>query len=256
MIANYHTHTYRCHHAQGCEWQYIENAIAGGLKILGFSDHAPNPLRPNHLGVRMAPRQLKDYLEVFAKMKRLYGDRMILHCGLELEYEPRRFALQEELMAEAGGVEYLLMGQHFYMDKEGKQNDATLPTVEEEALAAYVDQVLEGLSTGKFLYLAHPEMMHYVGEDAVYKKHYRRLCRETKKMGIPLELNGQGYRCANKHYPDLKFWEIAAEEGCTAVIGADAHTPAAVYKKEEIDGLTAIARKFQIPILESLEDRL
>ena len=41
MLANYHTHTARCHHASGSEREYIEAAIAGGMKILGFSDHAP-----------------------------------------------------------------------------------------------------------------------------------------------------------------------------------------------------------------------
>ncbi len=44
MIANYHTHTWRCHHAKGTEREYVERAIEGGLKILGFSDHTPYPL--------------------------------------------------------------------------------------------------------------------------------------------------------------------------------------------------------------------
>ena len=41
MIANYHTHTWRCNHAHGVEKQYIEKAIGQGLQILGFSDHTP-----------------------------------------------------------------------------------------------------------------------------------------------------------------------------------------------------------------------
>lgn len=36
MIANYHTHTWRCRHADGTEREYVERAIEGGLKILGF----------------------------------------------------------------------------------------------------------------------------------------------------------------------------------------------------------------------------
>lgn len=255
MIANYHTHTFRCHHATGCEWEYIENAIAGGLKILGFADHIPNPLRPAHLGVRMGPHQLKDYTEVLGRMKELYGDRITLRCGLEVEYEPVRFAAQKEMLGEHPAIEYLLMGQHFYLNKEGKQCDATLPTTEEEALAAYVDLVLEGLSTGKFLYLCHPDMLHFTGDDELFRKHYRRLCRETKKMNIPLEINGQGYRY-QKHYPNLKFWELAAEEGCSAMLGTDAHAPQVVFKQDEVAALEAIARKFHIPIIESLEDRL
>ena len=43
MIANYHTHTWRCMHAEGTEREYVERAIEGGLKILGFSDHTPMP---------------------------------------------------------------------------------------------------------------------------------------------------------------------------------------------------------------------
>ena len=35
MIANYHTHTWRCKHASGTERTYVEQAIAAGLKILG-----------------------------------------------------------------------------------------------------------------------------------------------------------------------------------------------------------------------------
>ena len=33
MIANYHTHTWRCRHADGTEREYVERAIEGGLKI-------------------------------------------------------------------------------------------------------------------------------------------------------------------------------------------------------------------------------
>ena len=41
MICNYHTHTFRCHHAVGTEREYIERAIAGGIKKMGFSEHIP-----------------------------------------------------------------------------------------------------------------------------------------------------------------------------------------------------------------------
>ena len=41
MFANYHTHTSRCHHAIGEDREYVEHAIAHGMKELGFSDHCP-----------------------------------------------------------------------------------------------------------------------------------------------------------------------------------------------------------------------
>ena len=52
MIANYHTHTYRCGHAVGEDRQYVETAIERGLKVLGFSDHVPMPFPDGHGGLR------------------------------------------------------------------------------------------------------------------------------------------------------------------------------------------------------------
>ena len=43
ISANYHTHTIRCKHAVGEEREYIEAAISEDFKILGFSDHTPQP---------------------------------------------------------------------------------------------------------------------------------------------------------------------------------------------------------------------
>ena len=41
LRTNFHTHTTRCNHAVGEDRQYVEEAIKGGLKVLGFSDHSP-----------------------------------------------------------------------------------------------------------------------------------------------------------------------------------------------------------------------
>ena len=43
MFANYHTHTARCRHASGEDREYVLAAVQSGVKILGFSDHAPFP---------------------------------------------------------------------------------------------------------------------------------------------------------------------------------------------------------------------
>ena len=50
MIANYHTHTYRCRHASGTEEEYIYQALDGGLEELGFSDHTPEVRYPDATG--------------------------------------------------------------------------------------------------------------------------------------------------------------------------------------------------------------
>lgn len=42
-MQNFHTHTYRCHHAKGTDRDYVEAAIKAGYTEIGFSDHVPYP---------------------------------------------------------------------------------------------------------------------------------------------------------------------------------------------------------------------
>ena len=63
MIANYHTHTTRCHHASGNEEDFVLRAIENGLKIFGFSDHVPMPFPDGHQsGFRVRIEELEEGL--------------------------------------------------------------------------------------------------------------------------------------------------------------------------------------------------
>ena len=92
MIANYHTHTARCGHARGQEREYVENAIAGGLKILGFSDHTPYPFPEDYKPrTRMAVSQFEDYVDTVLALKKEYAGQIEIHLGVEAEYYPKYF---------------------------------------------------------------------------------------------------------------------------------------------------------------------
>ena len=84
MIANYHTHTWRCSHATGTEREYVEAALARGLKVLGFSDHTPYPFPESHVSwFRMKTQELDDYVTVCQNLRREYRDSIEIHVGLE-----------------------------------------------------------------------------------------------------------------------------------------------------------------------------
>ena len=53
MLKNYHTHTFRCHHAQGTDEEMVLAAIKSGIKVFGFSDHGPLPYKDFVSGMRM-----------------------------------------------------------------------------------------------------------------------------------------------------------------------------------------------------------
>ena len=219
MIANYHTHTWRCNHARGTEREYIEGAIRSGIETLGFADHTPDPFSWNiNDGIRMEPVQTEEYFGTIAKLKEEYKDQIRILCGVEVEYIPGEFHKLAEYLR-AYGCEYLIMGQHYVDGVYVRFIDG-----DEAMLHGHIDQILDGLATGAFLYLAHPDLFVWNGPEAVYTAEMTRLCQGAKKLDIPIEYNLLGFR-NGRNYPDDRFWRIAAEVGNKVILGIDAHSP-------------------------------
>jgi len=236
MKANYHTHTWRCNHATGREVQYVEKGLEAGLEILGFADHTPYVFPGDYYSsFRMDIDQLGDYVRTVLKLREAYVGRIQIPLGLETEYYPKHFPdLLDRLRDHP--MDYLILGQHFV----GNEYDAPyngLASRDEDLLRLYVRQSCDALNTGLFTYFAHPDLLHFLGDEKVFQKQMRDICREAKSCGIPLEFNLLGL--ANcRHYPNPLFWEVVAEEGCQVVLGRDAHTPDALLdRKTEAHGL-------------------
>ena len=113
MIANYHTHTWRCCHAAGTEEGYVRSAIRAGMKILGFSDHTPYLFPDGYYSTfRMRPNEIGDYSTTVLRLREKYRDQIDIHLGVECEYYPKHFSETLELLRR-NQVEYLILGQHF-----------------------------------------------------------------------------------------------------------------------------------------------
>ncbi len=250
MLANYHTHTARCQHAAAAgEEEYVRTAIEMGFEILGFADHSPYIFDvPDYVsGMRMKPSELPDYVGVLRQLREKYRNKIDLHIGLEAEYFPDLFPRLLPYLQEQG-VEYLILGQH-YPCSELEGNVCHAPTEDESLLKEYCHNCMEALNTGLFTYFAHPDVCHFVGADEVYTRYMRPLCREAKGCGIPLEINLLGIR-SHRFYPTDRFWEIAAEEGCTAVLGWDAHDPNVFRNMEQVEAGRNYAKNLGLTLLE------
>ena len=158
MIANYHTHTWRCRHADGTEREYVERAIEGGLKILGFSDHSPYPFPDGYdSGMRMRLDQVEGYVDTVLALKKEYDKDIEIHLGLETEYFPRFWDQLIDFLSDYP-FEYFVLGQHSLGNEIEKILYSGHGTTDGSYLKQYVDQCLAGIDTGKYLYLAHPEL--------------------------------------------------------------------------------------------------
>ena len=126
-------------------------------------------------------------------------------------------------MLENFDYEYLILGQHYVDD--GAEKEHVMRGDGDALLTKYVDTVIAGINTGKFSYVAHPDVVNYTGDDDFYKAEMKRLCLAAKAKGLPLELNCVGVM-KNRCYPNDKFWRIAGEVHNSVIIGVDAHNPA------------------------------
>ena len=226
MIANYHTHTWRCNHAKGAEEEYVTRAISRGLEVLGFSDHSPYIFPGEYYShFRMKMDLLDDYVDTVLTLRKKYEDRIQIPLGLEIEYYPDLIGELMPILRDRP-IDYLLLGQHF-VGNEVDEPYSGRAMGSEEHLKRYCRQVAEALNTGLFTYLAHPDLLDFRGEKKVYQEHMALICREAKQCGIPLEFNLLGLR-NGRNYPNPLFWELAAREGNRVVLGCDAHSPEAL----------------------------
>lgn len=259
MRTNYHTHTTRCMHANGTDEEFVLSAIQGGYDVLGFSDHTPWKYRTDFVAnMRMLPSQLPDYVESLSALREKYQDQIQIRIGLECEYFPDYlYWLKEQI--KRYHIDYVLFGNHYYHTDEkfpyfGRQ------TRNRDMLDLYEESAIEGMESGIFCCLAHPDlfMRSYPSFDHHCTTISRHICRAAARLHIPLEYNigrwyqGETPEAGNATYPCPSFWKIAANEGCTAIIGLDAHDhleladPASYLKAQQQ------LKAFKIPVIETL----
>ncbi|MBQ9700017.1 MAG: histidinol-phosphatase [Lachnospiraceae bacterium] len=253
IIANYHTHTTRCRHACGEDREYVEAAIETGLKILGFSDHTPYPTGTGfRSGMRILPEDVDGYFQSISDLKDEYKNDIEIHIGVEAEYFPEHFHKLLDLMKDYP-LEYMILGNHFVPDE---QHGIYVGCAFKDKLylEQYTENVIAGIESGKFAYVAHPDLPLYVGEDSdkALSEAYRSICKSAKEHNVPLEINMLGHT-RGIQYPSDKFFSIAGEYGNDVIIGMDIHNPKDFGNTKALKYCVDLADKYNLNLLRTLE---
>ncbi len=251
MIANYHTHTARCRHADGEDREYVEAAIKNGIKYLGFSDHAPYP--NSSVGshrMRMCTEEAEEYVKSILSLRDEYKGQIEIYLGFETEYFPALYEEYKKFISQFP-IDYLILGQHFVpQEKNGKYVGA--PFIEEEYLKLYVDLCIEAINTGDFTYIAHPDVVNFKGDKNVYLAHMSRLVSAMKEKNIPAEFNLLGF-ASYRHYPTSEFFALAKEAGLPVILGSDAHTPRHCGHQEYAERGRSVLKELGITPIDKIE---
>lgn len=233
---NLHTHTYRCKHATGKEEELVLAAIDAGFKAFGFSEHLPfadwEPMNS-----RILMEEMEDYLATVNALKEKYQDQIDIYCGFETEYFQDQKSWLEEVSKKC---DYLILGQHSYFrgDKECWQE----PYCQIEHFKKNAEMMIEGIKSGLFTYLAHPDYVLLSGLDLSidYLECFKQIAKVAKQYDVPIEINLKGTRQNRKVYGNIETWkypnqivmEIFKQAGCRFVFGYDVHSVKMVKERE------------------------
>ena len=246
MNYSYHNHTFYCSHATGTPEEYVKRAIECGVKHMGFSEHCPLVFSTGlQSKYRLQYEDIGAYFEELLNLKEKYKNEIDIKIGFEMEYYPELFfeTLQN---AKNYGAEYLILGQH-YTQPEYMENSLPTPTKtsDEARLQKYVSLVVEAIKTGVFTYVAHPDMINFVGDEDVFRNEFRKICITSRENNIPLEINFLGIR-ANRNYPNEKAIAVMGEEKNPVTFGFDAHDAPSAFDGQSLQKALALVEKYKL----------
>lgn len=252
LVYNYHTHTKRCGHATGEDEEYVVSAIKYGIKRLAFTDHIMLPY-VHEPRVRGDYSLLEDYLSSVNELKEKYKHQIEILVGFEAEYYDVFVDYYKWLLKEK--VDFLILGQHNYVDNYEAVNyfhkDSSI-----EDIRHYTDDVIKGIESGLFTYIAHPDMFMYSQKEFTkeIEVEARRILAKCEEYDMPIEINICGMRRPswNGHsygYPCEEFFELVKEYNIKVVLGIDAHDPSH-FNQEDIDKAMEFAKRHNIKVIE------
>ncbi|MGE9268887.1 MAG: histidinol-phosphatase [Verrucomicrobiales bacterium] len=235
MIADYHTHTPLCQHAEGEPEAFIDAALAAGLAEYGISDHAPHTPEPFD-DWRMLESQLPDYFAWIERARQHAAGRLPVRAGLECDWLPGCESWIESLATRhdwdylIGSVHYL--GREFDFDNPkwlGRWSEIDVV----ETWQAYWREYENMIRSGLFDLHAHPDLIKKFSyaPPGDLRPYYEPVIQALVDTGGAIELNTAGWNkpCAEQ-YPARPFLELAAQARLPIVISSDAHHPSEVAR--------------------------
>ncbi len=240
--ANYHGHSCYCDGQQAPE-QYVLAAINEGIKVLGFSSHAPIPFETNW---HMKAGKLSEYLMVLASLREKYKSQITILRSLEVDYVPG-------LMGPANSevprdeLDYIVGSVHFVEAFEDGHHWAFDDSVEvfrsgieeifggdcKKAVLRYFQLQQEMLQNQSPHILGHMDKvkMHnrnnlFFDETALW---YKQAVYDTLKLaaekGVVVEINTKYYDRAGMFFPGPDSLKWIIENKIPLTLCSDAHRP-------------------------------
>lgn len=239
---NYHTHTYRCGHADDdmTDEDFVKYFICKEFKKIAFTDHCPEKeIIDKRQRMRMHYSQINEYLTSIKNLKEKYKDKIDIQTGFEIEFLPGQ---EKNLLELKQMTDILVLGQHFiYADDNKDLKIFRKHKFTDEDLIKYANYIDTAMKLQIPDIVVHPDLYMITRNKfgKIEKKVAEMICESAEKYDIPLEINLTEpfmYLVNLKDeisYPCRGFWEVAANYNIKVIYGIDAHYKAQINQYEE-----------------------
>lgn len=246
MKTSYHGHTVHCKHGIGTTREHIEAAINFGLDEVAITEHVP--IKGKTLS-RIDYPDFDQFMNELNQLKDEYSDRIKVLTGLECEYIPEVMNDHLELK-EKYNIDYLVLGHHFSNVKHAGNHFFLVNNI--EMATEYVNTAVDGIKSGLFAFIAHPDLfLNKLEMNDKLEELSRKLLLACQDTNTPVEINGGGMR-SGKGYPNQDFWMIAKEYDLTIIVNSDSHAP----REIDDEGVTKaydLAHDLKLEVTERLD---
>ena len=226
-----HTHHERCGHAVGTLEEVARTAHAAGVRIFGWSDHAPlfaDPVNQPRPRIQMAKSEWGDYLaEASAVRKKLRGELsdFDLRIGVEADYIPGTEATYRSCL-DRPELDYVLgsvheVGEwHIYIPETW---DSLADP--DEFHRGYWRNIRGAAQSGLFDVLSHLDAIR--AKVAPARSDMSEEIEETldciADCGVAVEINGSGVRRTGEFFPAFNILAGLVRRDVPITFGSDAH---------------------------------
>ena len=220
MIADLHIHTQRSCDSKEYMEEYCRKAVLEGITCICFTDHVDYNINDEGYGY-YDPEQ---YFRDFERVKKEYGERILLLSGIEFS-EPHLYRQELERLSEYP-YDFVIGSIHFVKDLfPDSEVRSRIPA--SEFFKSYWEEVLEAVSYGHFDCLGHMDFpKRFYGELFYDPDFMHKIFKAMLQNNIVPEINTSSLRKRLlTALPDMELLTIYKECGGRFVtVGSDAHS--------------------------------
>ncbi|THF85477.1 histidinol-phosphatase HisJ family protein [Deinococcus sp. KSM4-11] len=231
MLVDYHTHHYRCGHAEGNLIDYVESALRAGLSEIGLSDHSPiyHLGEDPHIlpGTAMSHHEFPSYVREMHEVRERFRGRIAVRLGVESDYVMGWDEHYRKLW-HSTSLDYVIGSVHWLGTWNIFSSELPAGRSAEDIYEEYLRTTQAAARSGVYDIIGHLDCLKTRGHipDLSITPLLEETVRAIAQSGVAIELNTSGWRKGlGEPYPREELLAVCRHYGVPVTLGSDAHRP-------------------------------